>query len=84
MNKIFISIFITILLTTIIYHIPDKSNYSKYFMIPAMVVLFIKYFYGDWDKGYIYTHKDILFYLILGLISILTIFILTKFASYIH
>ena len=76
MNKIFISIFITILLTTIIYHIPDKSNYSKYFMIPAMVVLFIKYFYGDWDKGYIYTMKDIYYYFIIIFISMINIYIL--------
>ena len=76
MNKIYISIIITILLTTIIYHIPDKSNYSKYFMIPAMVVLFIKYFYGDWDKGYIYTMKDIYYYFIIIFISMINIYIL--------
>ena len=76
MNKIYISILITILLTTIIYYLPDKSNYSKYFMIPIMVVLSIKYFYGDWDKGYIYTMKDIYYYFIIISISMINIYIL--------
>ena len=84
MNKILITCILSILLSVILYFIPNKSNYSQYFMIPIIVILLIKYTMGDWDKGYIYTHKDILFYLVLGLISILTIFILTKFASYIH
>lgn len=78
MNKIFISIFLTLLLTTILYFIPDKSNYSKYFMIPLMVVLFIKYVYGDWDKGYIYTMKDIYYYVIIILTSIFNIYLLKK------
>ena len=47
-------------------------------MIPIIVILLIKYTFGDWDKGYIYTYKDILFYLILGLISIVTIYLLNK------
>ena len=84
MNKILITCILSILLSIILYFIPNKSNYSQYFMIPIIVILLIKYTLGDWDKGYIYTHKDILFYLILGSISILTIFILTKFTSYIH
>lgn len=84
MNKILITCILSILLSIILYFIPNKSNYSRYFMIPIIVILLIKYTLGDWDKGYIYTHKDILFYLILGSISILTIFILTKFTSYIH
>ena len=79
MNKIYISIFLTLLFTTILYFIPDKSNYSKYFMIPLMIVLFIKYIYGDWDKGYIYTIKDIYYYIIIILTSILNIYLLKKF-----
>ena len=84
MNKIIISCLSSILLSIILYFIPNKSNYSKYLMIPLIVILLIKYTLGDWDKGYIYTYKDILFYLILGLISIFTIYILTKFISNIH
>ena len=79
MNKIYISIFLTLLFTTILYFIPDKSNYSKYFMIPLMIVLFIKYIYGDWDKGYIYTIKDIYYYFILVLTSMINIYLLKKF-----
>lgn len=79
MDKIYISILITILLTTIIYYFPDKSNYSKYFMIPAIVVLLIKYFYGDWDKGYIYTMKDIYYYFIIVFISMINIYILNNY-----
>ena len=45
-------------------------------MIPAMVVLSIKYFYGDWDKGYIYTMKDIYYYFIIISISMINIYIL--------
>ena len=84
MNKIIISCLISILLSTILYYIPNKSNYSKYIMIPLIVILLIKYTMGDWDKGYIYSYKDILFYLVLYLVSAFTIYILTKFISNIH
>lgn len=83
MNKIIITFILSILLSVILYFIPNKSNYSHYFMIPIIVILLIKYTLGDWDKGYIYTYKDILYYLILVLISIMTVYvlknILTKF-----
>jgi len=78
MNKIIITCILSILLSIILFLIPNKSNYSRYFMIPIIVILLIKYTLGDWDKGYIYTYKDILFYLILGLISIVTIYLLNK------
>lgn len=84
MNKIIISCLLSILLSVIFYYIPNKSNYSKYIMIPLIVILLIKYTMGDWDKGYIYSHKDILFYLVLYLVSTITIFMLTKFVSNIH
>ena len=82
--KILVSCFLSLLLTIILYYIPNKSNFSKYYMIPLLVILLIKYAYGDWDKGYTYTYYDILFYLILGSISIITIYLLTKFISNIH
>ena len=74
--KILVSCFLSLLLTIILYYIPNKSNFSKYYMIPLLVILLIKYAYGDWDKGYTYTYYDILFYLILGSISIITIYLL--------
>lgn len=76
MNKIIITCILSILLSIILYFIPNKSNYNHYFMIPIIVILLIKYTLGDWDTGYIYTYKDILFYLILVLISIITVYIL--------
>ena len=81
MNKIIITCILSILLTVILYFIPNKSNYSHYFMIPIIVILLIKYTLGDWDKGYIYTYKDILFYLVLGLISLVTIYILNNYIN---
>lgn len=78
MNKIIITCILSVLFSIILYLIPNKSNYSKYVMIPLITILLIKYIIGDWDKGYIYTYKDILFYLILGLISIVTIYLLKK------
>jgi len=78
MNKIIITCILSILLSIVLFLIPNKSNYSHYFMIPIIVILLIKYTFGDWDKGYIYTYKDILFYLVLGLISIVTIYLLNK------
>jgi len=78
MNKIIITCILSVLFSIILYLIPNKSNYSKYVMIPLITILLIKYIIGDWDKGYIYTYKDILFYLILVLISIVTIYLLKK------
>ncbi len=76
MNKIFISIFLSILLTVIFYYIPNKSNFNKYYIIPIIVFLIIKYISGDWDKGYVYTYKDILYILSIIITSIVTIYLL--------
>ena len=81
MNKIIITCILSILLSIILYFIPNKSNYSHYFMIPVIVILLIKYTLGDWDKGRIYTYKDILFYLVLGSISIITVYILSNYIN---
>ena len=54
MNNILITCILSILLSIILYFIPNKSNYSQYFMIPIIVILLIKYTIGDWDEGYIY------------------------------
>ena len=65
MNKIIISSLLSIIITFILYKIPNKSNYNDFIMIPLISILLIKYIYGDWDKDYIYTYSDILYYLIL-------------------
>jgi hypothetical protein len=76
MNKILITCILSILLSIILYFIPNKSNYSQYFMIPIIVILLIKYTMGDWDEGYIYTMKDIYYYFIIISISMINIYIL--------
>ena len=65
MNKIIISCLLSILLSVIFYYIPNKSNYSKYIMIPLIVILLIKYTMGDWDKGYSWSFMDILYWIII-------------------
>lgn len=76
MNNILITCILSILLSIILYFIPNKSNYSQYFMIPIIVILLIKYTIGDWDEGYIYTMKDIYYYFIIISISMINIYIL--------
>ena len=78
MNKILLTIISTIITTCFYYFIENKSNFSKYYIIPIIVVLIVKYGLGDLDKGYKYTYKDLLFLFIRILFSISTIYILDK------
>jgi len=72
------TIIASIILTIIFYHIPNKSNFNKYYIIPLIVFLIIKYIIGDWDKGYSYTYKDIIYLISIIIVSILTIYILSN------
>ena len=84
MNKIYKIILTSIILTTLFYFIPNKSNFNKYYMIPLITSLIIKYSLGDLDIGYTYTYKDILYFVGIISVSMITIYLLTKFTSYIH
>ena len=78
MKKILLTIISTIITTIFYYFIPNKSNISKYYIIPILVVFIVKYVLGDWDKGYSYTYIDLLFLLSIILFSSSTIYILDK------
>jgi len=84
MNKIYKIILTSIILTTLFYFIPNKSNFNKYYMIPLITSLIIKYSLGDLDIGYTFTYKDILYFIGIISVSMITIYLLTKFTSYIH
>jgi len=64
------TIICTIITTIILFFIPNKSNFDKRFFIPPICVLLTKYILGDWDIGYEWTIYDLLFWIILPLISI--------------
>ena len=68
---VFIIIFIISLLI-----FPNKSNFSSKYIIPIIVALLVKYYLGDWDRGYNYTYKDIMFWMMCFIFSyLLVIFI---------
>jgi|TARA_Y100000389_G_scaffold106898_1_gene103889 hypothetical protein len=76
MNKIYEIIITTFFLTIILFNIPNKSNFNKYYIIPLTTLLLVKYIVGDIDKGYIWTQLDIMFVLSVFITSIFTIYLL--------
>ena len=47
----------------------NNSNFPSRYIIPAISVLSVKYFLGDFDIGYQWTASDLLFWLCLSLLS---------------
>ena len=79
MNKtIIITIILTILVTTIFFILPNKSNIRDVFIVPLIVALIVKYIFGDWDKGSAYSRSDVIYLLLIILVSILTLKVLQK------
>ena len=75
---IFLSI-VTILITYCLYIIPNKSNINKYYIIPIISFLIVKYTIGDLDKGSLCSFSDLLHLAIIISTSIVSILILDKY-----
>ena len=75
MNKIINTIGFTIFITILFLMIPNKSNFPKEVMIPILVAGITKYSLGDWDKKYIWTHLDILYWISIISASVVTIYL---------
>lgn len=65
---------IVLILTTIVFvaastfilsRFENKSNFSKFIMIPLIVSLLTKYILGDWDVGYVWSLLDIPYWALL-------------------
>ena len=78
MNVILLLI-VTILITYCLYIIPNKSNINKYYIIPIISFLIVKYTIGDLDKGSMYSFSDLLHLAIIISTSIVYILILDKY-----
>ena len=70
-------LFLTMCLTLVLSIIPNKSNFNSYYIIPFIVFLLIKYSVGDWDIGYKYTNKDILYLSSIILVSLCSLYLKT-------
>lgn len=77
-NVIYISIS-TLILTYLFINIPNKSNFPQIYYIPIMVSLITKYIMGDFDKGYVYTISDLVYWFYNLLISFLFILLINKY-----
>ena len=73
LNKLIIVSFVALILTIIFFHIPNKSNFPKKYMIPIIVSLIIKYSFGDLDKGYQYTITDVYYWFTILFIPYITV-----------
>ena len=62
------------ILTLILLNNKNKSNFSPYIIIPLIVSITTKYLFGDWDKGYLWTKLDILYWVSILLYSAFIIF----------
>ena len=78
MNKILIVFLFSIFLSIVFYYIPNKSNIEDLYIVPLIVALIIKYIFGDWDKGSIYSYSDIYYFLLILSVSIATLKLLNN------
>ena len=73
MNKYLVTIISTIFATSLLLLIPNKSNFPKQIIVPILVAIFVKYSLGDWDKKYVWTKSDIVFWITIFVTSLLAI-----------
>ena len=62
-----------IALTLGLLQIPNRSNFPETIYLPILVSMFAKYVIGDWDKGYTYTTKDVVYWVSQLVTSYMTI-----------
>ena len=74
--KIINIIILSIIITSILYFIPNKSNFSKIYIIPIITALLVKYIYGDLDTNYQWSLSDIYYWLMILFTSVINIKIL--------
>jgi hypothetical protein len=72
------TIIFTIIVTTILNFIPNKSNFPKKYVIPIITASLVKYIIGDWDKGYQWTYIDYLYWTTIISISFIVTLKLAK------
>lgn len=73
-----IAIFLSIFLSILFFYIPNKSNFSKKYIIPIIVSLIIKYSIGDLDINYTYTISDLYYWFIILFIPYIVVIYLDK------
>jgi len=77
-NKCINTIVFTVLITLLFLIIPNKSNFPKQVIVPILVAGITKYSLGDWDKNYIWSSLDILYWLSIISTSLATIYLYQK------
>ena len=74
MNR-YLLIFIFLLYNTVVINYFDnKSNYSSYLIVPLINALLIKYYFGDFDKGYKWSLSDIYYWFGIVVVSIIILY----------
>ena len=62
LNKIILTTLLIFIFTIILNHVKNKSNFSKFIIIPIIVSLLTKYIIGDFDSGYTWSIRDIFYW----------------------
>jgi hypothetical protein len=70
------TILFVITTSIVLLFIPNKSNFNSLIIIPIIVGLLTKYSLGDWDKGFIWSSNDIVYWITLFGTSYLTILLI--------
>lgn len=82
MQKYIDTIVFTIVITLLFLSIPNKSNFPTEIMIPILVAGITKYSLGDWDKKYVWTNLDILYWISILVTSVVTIYLYKQTKQY--
>ena len=81
MNKIqkllTIIIYIIVTIFTLLFF-TNKSNISSEYIIPIIIILQVKYYFGNWNKDF-YNYKNIIYWICIAIGSYLSVFLIKKF-----
>ncbi|MBI90023.1 MAG: hypothetical protein CMG60_08050 [Candidatus Marinimicrobia bacterium] len=69
MNQLILITISVFLFTILLNNIKNKSNFSKFIIIPVIVAMLTKYIVGDLDSGYTWSVIDIFYWLYIFVLS---------------
>ena len=82
MNKIpkLLTIIIYIIVTIfMLLFFTNKSNISSEYIIPIIIILQVKYYFGDWNNKGFYDYKNIIYWICIAIGSYLSVILINKF-----
>ena len=56
----------------------NKSNISSEYIIPIIIILQVKYYFGDWNNKDFYNYTNLIYWICIVISSYLSVFLINK------